>query len=265
MSAVILDKHTISDYRQFIPGELYDGAQLGMFFCIGGIFLEEPVGALVYEELSGGGALIRSIYVDEDFRRLDIATEMMEEIGDRKVFFTYEATGDRASLEPFFDSIDIDTVRVDCPMCYMSLKTVEERMKKAGIFKVKEAGETFADLSPAQRIIALRWMTKNCNERGEAYEWVHPDSVFLIEDEQVKACVLLSDMEEDLLSVDLVYSDYNDSRKLMGLLAHLIINVRIDYPGDTHVRMIMTTENGTEFYEKLFGKAAYTVPVITAA
>ena len=265
MSAVVLDKNTISDYKKLIPGELYAGTQLGMFSCIGGIFLEEPVGALVYEELSGGGALIRSIYVDEDFRRLDIATEMMEELGDRRVFFTYEATGDRASLEPFFDSMDIDTVRIDCPMCYMSLKTVEERMKKAGVFKVKEAGSTFADLTPAQRIIALRWMTKNCNERGEAYEWVHPDSVFLIEDEQVRACVLLSDMEDGLLSVDLVFSDYSDSRKLMGLFAHLIINVRIDYPGDTDVRMIMTTKDGQQFYEKLFGYANYMVPVITAA
>ncbi len=265
MSAFEMDIQRIGDYKNLIPGELYAGVETGQFMCVGGAYLDEPAGALVYEELSAGGVLIRSIFVENDYRRLGIGSEMMEEILDKKILFTYEATGDRASLEPFFDSLDIDTIRLDCPICYLPLKTIEDRMKEFGTFNVVDKGSTFADLSTDDRKVAMKWMVEACNERGEAYEWIHPDSAFLIEDGRVRACVLVSDMETGLLSVDLVYSDHNDARMLMGLLSRILINVGLDYEKTTDVKMIMTAEDGRKFFEKIFGKAEYTVPVIAAA
>ncbi len=263
MSAFVMDKEEVDDFRQLIPPEFYEGAKRGQFFCIGGDFMEEPAGALVYEKTKGGN-LLRSIYVKEDFRRLGIASDMMEVLGDDPVFFTYEATGDRAALEPFFDAMDIDTRRIDCPMCYLSLKDIEKNLEMFGVFDVEEKGTAFAELDLIQRKSVMQWMVQNLNERGEAYEWIHPDSTFLMEGKKVKACVLISEMEPGLLSVDLVYSEYKDFRKLMGLFAHIFINIQIDYPKNPNVRMIMTTDSGKKLYEKIFGNAGFTVPVITA-
>ncbi len=265
MSAMILKAYQLDDYRNYIPWELLTGIRSGQFLCIGGTFMDEPAGALVYEELSAGGVLIRSIYVDEAYRRLYVAGDMMEMIMDKKIFFTYEATGDRASLEPFFDAMDIDTMRFDCPMCYLPLRVVEERLNDVGVNKATENGSTFADLSVAHRKVAMRWMAEKCNERGEAYDWIHPDSVFLIEDDKVVSCVLLSDMEKGLVSVDLVYNESRDPRKLLGLFLHLILNIQVDYDRDIDVRMILTSKDGERLFGHILGEANYMVPVIAAA
>lgn len=265
MSAGIIKAYQLDDYKHYIPGELIAGIRSGQLSCIGGDFMDEPAGALVYEELASGGVLLRSIYVDEAYRRLYVAGDMIELIMDKRIYFTYEATGDRASLEPFFDAMDIDTVRYDCPMSYLPLAVVEKRLKDVGIYKADENGATFADLTPDRRKIAMKWMVEKCNERGEAYDWIHPDSVFLIENEKVVACVLLSDMEQGLISVDLVYSESRDPRKLLGLFAHLVLNVQEDYDRDTDIRMIMTSVDGERMFGRIFNEANYMVPIISAA
>ncbi len=266
MSADFLDILNIDDYRHLIPGELFNGAKSGEFTCIGGTFMDEPAGALVCEDLKGNAVLIRSIYVEEPYRRLSVATDMMELIAGKKIYFTYEATGDRATLEPFFEAMDIYTQRLDCPMGFLTLGEIDKRLRALGTSKVPESGVTFSDLEPKDRETVLKWMESYLDERGEAYDWVHPDSVFLMEDSKVKACVLISEVEEGLLSVDLVYFEPGSNpKKLMGLFAWLMVNVQSDYDDSTKVRMLMTTEEGKKLFGKIIGDTEIIVPIVTAA
>ena len=266
MSASFLNMPEVDAYSRFIPEELFFGAKSGEFSCIGGTFMDEPAGALVCEKLMGDAVLLRSIFVEEPYRRMSVATDMMELISDKRIYFTYEATGDRATLEPFFDAMDIDTEKLFCPMGYHFIGDVDERLTELGAYKVSECGTTFSDMKPDERKTVMKWMEAYCNERGEAYDWVHPDSSFLMADDTVQACVLLSEMEEGILSVDLVYiAPGGDPKKLMGLFARLMLNVQVDYPADTSVRMLMTTEEGRRLYKKLFGDAKITLPIVTAA
>lgn len=251
----------IGKYLSFFPEEYEKDLFREDLMAIGATFAEEPKGAVLIEE--GEKNRLLSIYVSPEARRLGIGTALLLAASKKSLSFRYEATGDRITLEPFLEALDIDYQRYDYPVGVMPLEKALEDLFRAKIDQLQPQGALYEDLSREGKKCALKWLQDVCAEEAYLYTQKDSPSIFLMNEEKVQGALLLSMQEEGLLSVDYVYCMKGSNTLLGGMLCKEMELLRKSFPKETELSMAMTTKAGEELYEKLFGDPVGTVAMIS--
>lgn len=276
MSAEKISKNQISKFKNFIPGEYLKALMNGEIGAIGGYFNGDPAGILMYEVFDRQ-IILRVLYVAPEFRRLGIATELMEALPEGKISFSYEAVGDRTTLGPFFDTIDVETERIDAPFADFTLKEAKLALERREAFDIPEAGIFYDEVDATQEKIILDWFRDSFNEKGLDDEVYDPASIFYIEDGKVKGAIFLRKDEPsvfdiivngpdkkpaDLLAIDYLFCKAVDKKILPGMMNKFLKRLSSEHKEDTKVQGLIVNEKGQSLYRSLFGDIGISIPII---
>ncbi len=105
------------------------------------------------------------------------------------------------------------------------------------------------------------------DEYGESlngYAMERPKSVFNVKDGRTDAVVLVSEMNEDTLNLDYIYSASKNNIEMLGMLRRVFEKALSDYGLESYIRMMPKMEDGMKIYNKLFGETTESVPIVFA-
>ncbi len=265
MSTEMINSKNLKDYKDLLAKEHMEGIRQGYFSGIGARFSDEVAGVILFCITESRTADLYYIYVDPVYRRLGIGTELIDATSCSYFTFTYEATGDRVTLEPFFTALDIETERVDYPYSEISMTKIKEGLTKQNVIKAKRSGSFINELESKEKDIISKWVVEGFGENPVAYYADRPKSIFYLKDSSVYAAILLSELYDDTLSLDYVYSKNASPLSFAGMMKRILEKALEDYGGEAYVRMLPKTEDGMDLYTSLFGETERAVPIVFSA
>ena len=264
MSTEIISSKNIRYFKSLMPDELGQDVKDGLISGIGAWFADEPAGVILYRGQGSEQADLLYIYVEPEYRRLGVGSELIEATECTYFNFIYEATGDRVTLEPFFDAVDIMTERVDYPFSELSLKQIKEEFLKHSVLKAQKKGSFFDEMESDEKAVVSKWMMDEYGVSITGYSTDKPKSIFSVRDGHTDSAVLLSEMNDDTLNLDYIYSARKNKGELLGMLHRAFRKALSDYGTESYIRMMPKTDDGMNLYNKLFGEVTDTVPVIVS-
>ena len=223
------NKELLTDFNHLLPANMSDAMSIWKF--VGAIYDDTPCGILAY--ILEDETIIPWIYVDEDFRRRQVGTQMFmylqNELEDKLLFtgFSCEIVidydGGGLDLIGFFESIDA----VDIAPKYCIYEVTPDIYKKTiaehSIFNnpQKIMPSLLSDL-PNYQIISFRnnpkvkerYHVDQISKWGESID--NDLSICIVENDEVTSAIVISDMGEDKMSVELLYA--NGTKSLVELL-----------------------------------------------
>ena len=244
--------------------EIGNSVKEGELIGIGGNFGDDPAGVVVYRYDEKESADLRYIYVEPEYRRLGVGTELIDATECSYFDFTYEATGDRVNLEPFFTAVDIYTEKIEYPFSELSVKKIKEEFLKNGVLKAKNTGSFYSEMDGEKKKAFSDWMQSEFGESAFLYTTDRPKSIFNFKDGHTDSVVLVSEMNSDTLNLDYIFSQSRDSVEMLGMLRRVFEKALSDYGTEAYIRMMPKMEDGMKIYNKLFGEVTESIPVVFA-
>ena len=250
----------IAEYASFIPKEVYRYINEGSCRVTGVRLFNEPCGAAVWrKENSGNTGKLLSIYVDPPCRRigagkilLDRVRDEIEEEGISDLRFIFPFTGDRRSLVPFFEDMDVETVCFTFPFGRINLQDVINALQDKGLEKAKPCGKAVHELNNLEKTVLQRWLLVSFLEDLKNFTGKNPPSFVHIEGDSLRAALLFTGEKEGILSLDYVYE--KDVKSLMGLFSMATDRLSEIYPAKTVIEVMLTNSNSVSLYGSLFGE-----------
>ncbi len=262
MSTEKIYASNIKEFKDLMPQELCAGIKAGELRAIGSRYSDEPAGVILYNTVAKDQADLYYIYVEPEYRRLGVGTELIDATDCSYFDFVFEATDDRVTLEPFFAANDILTERVEYPFTELSVKKIKEEFVKNGVYRAKESGTFYDEMDNAKKQVVANWMQNEYGESLSGYALDKPKSIFSVKNGDTDSAVLLSEMNEDTLNLDYVYSKSKNSVEMVGMLRRIFEKALSDYGTETYIRMMPKMEEGMKLYNKLFGDVKDEIPVV---
>jgi GNAT superfamily N-acetyltransferase len=263
MRTEIIDQNRVQSYYDCIPEPLIMSINKGRLKAVGGLFTDEKKGAVVWQEMNERDAILRSLYVLPEARRLGLGSLLLKPLKGKQLTFSYEATEERASLEPFFDNNNIFYERHDYPVGRITISKAVEALKKKGVDQAHPIGSYYDELLKNEKTEVLHWLENLCKESQTDYTSLNPASIFYLEQGKVKGALLFSKAEKGNLGVDYVFCAHGEEGRLAGMMNKAMTLLSRQFRVGTEVTMMMTTERGKRLYRTLFGEPADTIPVIS--
>ncbi len=260
MEIIQLKKENLEDWAEAIPEELFIDLMLEKkgHYAAGVLFLEQPAGALCWEENEAGWT-IESIYIYSDFRRLGLATDLLDYLSKRMlekkakvVSITYTYDDEVAMLNDFFIHYGFDMEEVPMPTGEVSLQQVAENIKKQGLVKKPANYAVIGDLTYSQRGLVDKWLMKHLSVHIDAFEAGPPYSYVIMDKEKIQAMLLFS-QKDDEISVDFCMFKKDSLVKTLPLLVVAIEDLTAHFSLDTTISMLLANDASTNFYNKLTG------------
>ncbi len=269
--------------------------------ALGAFFAGEPAGVLLYENrtaektvnaedlqdlpegLTEGDTVsvpvmeLRSLYVAPEFRRLGVGTELMDALPEGRLTFTYEATDDRVTLEPFFDAVDVETERLDIPFGEFYVVDAIEMLEQKYPHGEETEALFYEDLTMGQSKVAEGWLEASFGARG-LYDQVYDRRcIFLLSENSVKAAMIIREVEPsdfDVLSLDegeepekTFFLDYlfcepGQMKQLPGMMKKLAERLYRDQGANARMQAFLMNREGQRLYASLFGEPEIEIPLI---
>ena len=253
----------VNSYYNCIPEPFIEPIRQGKLLAVGGLFTDERQGAVVWEEREGGKGILKSLFVLPEARRLGLGSLLLKPLKGKVLDFSYEATEDRANLEPFFDNNNIFYGRTDYPKGRLTVAEAMEALRKKKVDQAPFVGMFFDELLLEEKTAVQQWLAKTCQESQMDYTSLNPSSVYLLEDGEVKSAMLFSKAERGTLGVDYVFCVKGTEAKLAGMMKKAMQLMSRQFRPEAEITMLMTTEQGLKLYSGLFGEPNETIPVIS--
>ena len=258
-----IDANRLQSYYNCIPEPYIQPVLENKLRAAGGLFSDMQKGAVVWQETEEGKGVLKSLYVQPEARRLGIGSMLLKPLKGRVFTFSYEATRDRASLEPFFDNNNIFYERYDYPIGRITLNDAMKALYEKNVDKAAPVGMYYDELLKDEKTVARKWLDELCEESLTDYTSLNPSSVFVVEGDKVHNALLLSRVERGNLGVDYVFSVRGEETKVAGMMKKAMTLLTRQFRGDAELTMMMTTERGSAMYTKLFGEPTGSVPIIS--
>ncbi len=301
MSVTELSHRPLRKFRELLPGEYISDIREDRVKALGAYFAEEPAGVLLYEDRTvektvteedpenrpegrGEGDTVsvpvmelRCLYVAPEFRRLGVATELMDALPEGRLTFTYEATDDRVTLEPFFDAVDVETERLDIPFGEFYVVDAIEELEQKYPHGEETDAVFYEALTMGQSKVVEGWMESSFGARG-LYDQVYDRRcMFLLAEDAVKAALIIREVEPsefDVLSLDegeepekTFFLDYlfcepGQLKQLPGMMKKMAERLYNDQGANARMQAFLMNREGQKLYASLFGDPEIEIPLI---
>lgn len=263
MRTEIITPDLVSSYYTSIPDPFLIPIKTGKMKAVGALFSESRRGAIVFQETEEGKGILKSLYIVPEARRLGLGSMLLKSLAGRVWSFSYEATGERVSLAPFFDNNNIFYDRYDYPVGRVSVKKAIEALREKRVDKASMIGRYYDELVLEEKKEVIRWLAETCSESPVDYTSLNPASVFYLHDGKMKNALLFSRADRGNLGVDYVICAKGEEIRLAGMMSKAMQLLMRQFRPDAEITMMMTTEQGQKLYTGLFGETEETVPVIS--
>ena len=261
MRIVPLHHSTLSDWVSFLPETIYIKLRQGncSLYAAGVLFLQEPQGAIVWEEKEEEWILL-SIYIARRSRRLGLGSALVahlsEEMNRRKcprLSVTYAEQGERRPLTPFFCRCGFMMEALDTPLGVTTLQTIREFLDQKPGFGKKGETKPLYQLTGQESRRLNEWLLAQTGETIYRYMGENPTSFVLMQKEKVVGIILVN-KEEDTISLDYCFVASGWEPGLFLLLADETEWLCAHYPAETRVEVILSTTHAQRLYSHLLGE-----------
>ena len=188
----------------------------------------------------------------------------MDRLPEGHLQFSYVATRDRVTLEPFFDALDIYVQRSDCPVGSVTLKDVREALDKKKLSKAGDGGLTFDELTFQEKGVVKNWIKSGFGVDIDSYTDTDVPCIFLLKDNEVEAALIMGDGGVGIIDLDLAYCKPGHEVLFATLLNKAVCELEKHFDDDIRIEMLLTTDEGAGLYSGLFGETAFSVPVMVS-
>ncbi len=266
MKRVYIDEKNISEYKDFIPSDLYETLFSENVLRLGMEFSGMPAGAILckYGDDKKPAKLL-SIYVIPEARRLGIGSGLIlaaaKELAVRNkesLSFRFIGTEDRKTLIPFLSSVGCEVDVTDTPVGSV---TLGEAAKELNSFfeNAQEQGKAISELTNAEKNVFVKVLGKTADHYSKDYLSGKPESFVIMRDNYIKSVLAFSEEDEDTLSLDYAYSA--DPRDFAMLLKYAARRLSESYGEDVRIEMLLMNESSREIYGRMFGEPEMKVAV----
>lgn len=218
------NKEVLSHFAHLLPQDMV-GVNCDWEF-VGALYDGVPCGILAY--IVDDEIVIPWIYVDETYRRRAVGSRMLEtlrnDLEDRLLFMGFsceivlDQEGGGLDLIEFFSTIeDMD---IEPRYCIYKISPSEYRktFEEHPLFKGNQAfvAQRLIDIPDNQKIAFMSIpKVADCYQIDQISKWregIEEDlSLCILDDDKVTSAIILTDMGEDILSVELIYASGMES------------------------------------------------------
>ena len=256
-----IGKDELAAWSETLPREYFPLIRDGRARAGGVEFVGINAGSIVWmHDEKEGSARLLAIDVLPEARRMGIGTELIreavKEMNEEKLSAVECAYGeyqDRVTLRPFLNACGLQTDLREMPLGRVSLKEAGEKLKEKGLLK-ESRGCGLRRLPMEERRKAREAIDAVSGGSGAAYDREKPECYVIFNDGKMVSAALFSEERKGVISLDYLYNEGSPAG-LAGLLATALSELAQEYPEDTAIEMLLTTEQGQKLYEGLFGEA----------
>ncbi len=266
MKCIELGFDSIPEWASFFPFEVFAilMRRKESLHIIGAEFLGEPQGALVWEKINNE-AIIRSIYVHPDVRRLGLGTALMAELSAQLVKYrcqmatiSYTEHGEQMMLTPFLTSCGTIMDSVDMPLGSVDLDTASTMLESYSINKTTKNVFKIHTLGNSQRHIFREWLSSHTGESPDRYFSDKPASFVCMNDDNIIGALLFSDHSTALM-LDYCWISPENPAVMKYILFTAVDSLKKQYSPDMLLDMFLSTPQSENLFEHMFGEVKDTV------
>lgn len=266
MKRVVLDAQNLDIWASCFSAELIERLKKANegenkhIYAMGIEFLGQPQGAVCWE-LQAEGAILHSIYIKPDFRRLGLGNELMTGLAEKLQEYSYgEMTvsyiqeGELQSLTPFLIQCGFEMEVASFPEGTVTLEQVNSGLLKGLHEKSnKYTCRPLNELTPDELQICREFMQDEMEMSIELYLNPQPVSFVAVSDNQLQGILLMRQKGEDLY-LDYCWIRQGDSVTLVRLFINSMDSLNSHYAAETRIHMLLSTPQAGQLYHHLFGQ-----------
>ena len=262
MEIIQLKQESLSEWAGFIPEELFLELMRGgrHLYAVGVTFKDEPQGALCWEE-NGKEWVLQSIYIHPEYRHLRLGSELVAYLSEEmkkknceQLSISYEQEGERETLTPFLRRCGFMMETMELPLGVTTLEKVIEVLKKHDAFRKKKGRiRTLEQLSKRERYLCNEWLLQEIGESISPYVQELPASYVIMKEDELTGILLFSELAHTI-SLDYCWVRQDCMTSFIPLLAVAANDFYGQYPKETRIEMILSTEQVQSLYSRLLGE-----------
>jgi GNAT superfamily N-acetyltransferase len=263
MRTEAINQENIKEYQGIIPSGYLLKVSEGALRAEGALFGGSVAGAVIWHD-EKSDMVLDFIYVMPEYRRLGVGSMLMEQLSGQHLQFSYVASGDRVTLEPFFDALDVYTERSDCPVGSITLRDVKDGFETKKVSRAGIKGLTVDELTFQEKGVVTNWLKSDFGVDFDSYNDPKVPSVFYLKDNEIEAALVMGMGGEGLIDLDLAYCSPGNEVLFAGLFNKAVSELEKNFDDDVRIEMLLTTDEGAGLYTGLFGETAFSVPVMVS-
>lgn len=262
MELIRLQRDTLSEWAGFIPEELFLELMGGgrHLHAVGVTFKDEPAGALCWKENEKEWVL-QSIFIHPEYRHLRLGSELVAYLSEEmkqknceQISVSYEQEGERESLTPFLRRCGFMMETMELPLGVTTLEKVIEALKKYDAFRKKKGRiRPLYQLSKRERYLCNEWLLREIGESIRPYVQECPASYVIMREDELTGILLFSE-QQHAISLDYCWVRQDCMTNFLPLLAVAANDFYGQYPTETRIEMILSTEQVQSLYTRMLGE-----------
>lgn len=266
MKIVPLNYRILADWARFLPESVFVGLmqENPRLRAAGVIFLQEPQGAVVWEEREEEW-ILESIYVARKARRLGLGRALLAHLSGElarskcpRLTVSYVQQGERRALTPFLLKCGYRVETYEVPLGAVTLGTVRRVLEEKHILQRAGGTKPLYQLTGQENLQCREWLFQKTGETLYRYIGKDPASFLLMREGKIAGVALLS-REAEAISLDYCQIAAGREQELFLLLADAVCDLSTQNREDVRIEMVLSTAQAQSLYEHLFGEARETV------